>query len=479
MRLTAWYTLASFAIILVTVTLLYLVLVSGLDNVVDRFLADKVGVLRGLVYDPARAKALQSEVAPEQAARQYAQVYVRILDDEGRLIMETPGMSEVLPAWLFPAPVPSQHPPEPAVGLTSRHHEPFRAIAAKAARPPRDRPDKSGKAKEPRERVIQVAIDNTPQQELITVYRARYWAILAAALVLSALAGHRIAQRSLRPVRQIAQTVQGISSTRLSDRVQATQLPAELSTLGEAFNATMDRLQDAFERLGQFSADLAHELRTPLTNLRGGAEVALSKARSADEYRQALESNLEEAVRISRIIDSLLFLARAEDPRTQIHCETLDLAAELSAVREFYEAAAAEARVKLAVECPPGLSGRMDRVLLQRAVGNLVGNALRYTPSGGRIQIAAQQADGQLQVQVSDTGSGIAPEHLPHVFDRFYRADRSRAAGGGVGLGLAIVKSIASLHGGTVQIASHLGKGTTVTLRVPASEDQGAAERRS
>ena len=170
-----------------------------------------------------------------------------------------------------------------------------------------------------------------------------------------------------------------------------------------------------------------------------------------------------------RLCESLLFLARAEHPETQIRREPLDLGNLLEGVREFYEPAAAESGVTLRVSVPGPLPAELDRTLLQRAAGNLVENSLAHTAKGGAITLSASRENGQVTLEVADSGCGIAAEHLPRVFDRLYRVDRSRtAATGGAGLGLAIVKSIAELHGGTARIASEVGKGTKVTLTLPA-----------
>jgi two-component system heavy metal sensor histidine kinase CusS len=174
-------------------------------------------------------------------------------------------------------------------------------------------------------------------------------------------------------------------------------------------------------------------------------------------------------VRLSRLIDGLLFLARAEDPRTQVEREPVDVGRELAAVREFYEATAAEAGVKLTAVPRPGPVADLNRPFLQRALGNLVANALAHTPPGGAVTLTATQEGGWVRVEVADTGCGIPESHLPYVFDRCYRVDRARSpASGGLGLGLAIVKGIAELHGGSVSLASAVGRGTRVALLLPA-----------
>jgi two-component system heavy metal sensor histidine kinase CusS len=231
------------------------------------------------------------------------------------------------------------------------------------------------------------------------------------------------------------------------------------------------RLEDSFGRLSRFSADIAHELRTPVNNIRGESEVALARPRSVAEYQETLGSCLEESVRLSELIESLLFLARAESPGEHLKRQRQNIGSLLAAVREYYEAAAADSGVRLRVECEEELVGDVDGSLLQRALGNLVSNALAHTGAGGTVLLSATQDSHQLRIEVSDTGSGISPEALPKVFDRFYRADPARPRrSGGSGLGLSIMQQIVFLHGGDVQIESNTGSGTTVSVTLPAAE---------
>jgi two-component system heavy metal sensor histidine kinase CusS len=269
-------------------------------------------------------------------------------------------------------------------------------------------------------------------------------------------------------VEAVARTAARVDPGHLGERIATAGLPAELLALASTFNAMLDRLEESFTRLRRFSADIAHELRTPVGNLRGEIEVALGRPRSAEEYREVLGSGLEECGRLAGLIDGLLFLARAESPRAQIGRERLDVAEELRAVSEFYEATAAEAGVRLAVAGDRAVPAELNRPLFQRAVGNLLANALAHTPPGGSVTLTARQAGSEVEVEVTDTGGGIPAEHLPHVFDRFYRADEARS-GGGVGLGLAIVRGIVELHGGTAEVHSEPGSGTRVRLIFPVA----------
>jgi two-component system, OmpR family, heavy metal sensor histidine kinase CusS len=308
-------------------------------------------------------------------------------------------------------------------------------------------------------------MDCSLEEDLLAAYRGQLGLVLGTALVLCTLAGYWIARRGIRPVAEIVETARRMRSSTLHQRLAVQGLPAELFQLASTFNEMLDRLEESFSRLARFSADIAHELRTPVNILRGEAEVALGKLRSPEEYREVLASSLEECVRLSHLIDNLLFLARAESPQSQIVREPMDIGRELEGLRDFYEAAASEAGVAMACNSQAGIVAALDRALFQRAVGNLVANALAHTGPGGTITLSAAGEHDAVRVEVADTGCGIAPEHLPHVFDRFYRVDAARSSGSGrVGLGLAIAKSIATLHGGSAVIASEVGRGTRITL---------------
>jgi two-component system heavy metal sensor histidine kinase CusS len=240
------------------------------------------------------------------------------------------------------------------------------------------------------------------------------------------------------------------------------------------FNAMLERLEESFARLSRFSADIAHELRTPVNNIRGEAEVTLARARTPEEYIEVLGSCLEESVRLSELVESLLFLARSESPgdhlkRTPEHLDRL-----LTDLRDYYEATATEMGVTLTASAPDGIVADVDRALLQRALGNLVSNALAHCSAGNGIWLSAERRNGTIRLEIRDTGSGIAADALPRVFDRFYRADPARSRNsGGTGLGLAIVKQIVVLHGGDVQIVSDPGRGTTVSVVLPQSAPNG------
>jgi two-component system heavy metal sensor histidine kinase CusS len=315
---------------------------------------------------------------------------------------------------------------------------------------------------------IQVAVDLTQQEDLLARYRTWLWSILALALIVCPLIGYQIARHGIHYVREVTETAQRIGSATLDERIQPDGYPDELADLARTFNGMLDRLEESFGRLSRFSADIAHELRTPVNNIRGEAEVALARARSVDEYREVVASCLEEAVRLSELIGSLLFLARTENPATHIKRELVNLQQLLAGVCDYYDASAGENGVTLSVNCAQVIAAEADRSLLQRAVSNLVSNAIANTPPGGSIVLTADADRTHVRISVADNGVGISAQDLPNIFDRFYRVDPARSQrSGGTGLGLAIVKGIVHLHGGRVEISSKLGEGTSVFLDLP------------
>jgi two-component system heavy metal sensor histidine kinase CusS len=311
---------------------------------------------------------------------------------------------------------------------------------------------------------IQGALNVSTDQDLLARYRFDIGAVLIVGLLVAATVAVVITRRGLLPLVSITRATERIGAQQLQERIRTGPWPSELVSLAAAFDQMLDRLQDSFERLSQFSADLAHELRSPINNLMGEAQVALSQERSAAEYARVLHSALEEHGRLARMIDSMLFLAQADQARAAPSLAPLDAGAELRKVAEFYQALADEQGVELT--CTGRCEVLADPSLLRRALSNLLSNALKHTPRGGRVTLhAADILPDERSLSVIDTGTGIAAEHLPRLADRFYRVDPSRANSAvGSGLGLAIVKSIMELHGGQLRIDSAVGKGTTATL---------------
>lgn len=290
---------------------------------------------------------------------------------------------------------------------------------------------------------------------------------LPVALLAAGLVGLLLARRALAPIDRITRTARELSAADLSRRLDLELPDDELGRLARTFDEMLERIDTAFRRQRQFTADASHELRTPLTIMRGQLEVALSRPRQSEEYRATLEAQAEQVERLSALVTSLLTLARADAGQIPLQCEVLDVAALVETSVEQVAPLAAERGVTLETAGPP-TTVHADATLLVQLLLNLLDNALRHTPSGGSIEVTWAVQAGTLQLSVRDTGSGIAPEHLPRVFERFYRAGQARErAAGGVGIGLAICRWIVEAHGGTISIASTLGQGTTVLVTLP------------
>lgn len=305
--------------------------------------------------------------------------------------------------------------------------------------------------------------------ELLDRYRHRLYLAGIGGALLAFLMGFLLIRESLKPLAEIAHHALAVTVARLNTRLDVPHAPRELDVLQNALNAMLGRLDHGFARLSQYTADLAHDLRTPLANLRGTAEVALARPRTADEYQAALESNLEECGRLERMISNVLLLARTEHPEFVVQQQEFEVPAELARIADYFEGVAEDAGVKLQVGGHAHL--RADVELFRRAIGNLLANAIRYTPRGSGISLSATTGAQVVMVTVANAGTPIDRALLERIFDRFYCVDPARSssqrATGSAGLGLAIVRNIMHLHRGSVRAESDAA-GTRFILSFPA-----------
>jgi heavy metal sensor kinase len=301
--------------------------------------------------------------------------------------------------------------------------------------------------------------------------RTLAWQLAASGLAVLAvgLAGGWLISRSItRPIAAISRTASEISATNLSRRIDTVGIDAELVGLATILNQMFARLEAAFERQSRFTSDASHELRTPLAVIHAHAELALGKSRSAEEYRETLVACLKATSRMATLVDGLLTLARADAGRLDVHFATVDLRAIVAEVVDQYQPQAATSGIALsaALDQPAAVKG--DPALLARVSSNLLSNALRYTPEGGRVRVSLRAETGAALLVVEDSGCGIPPEDQSKVFERFFRADKARSrAAGGNGLGLAICKTLVDVHQGTIGFTSVPDRGTRFEVRLP------------
>jgi two-component system heavy metal sensor histidine kinase CusS len=425
------------------------------DNAV---LADKVASLRADLHEsgPARfAEELKGRRGGEHTA-----YWIRMLDSQGRTYAETPGMDGLLPPEIFPPPPASAR----ASADTQKSVSTVGSLKDYRRGPKLFSLVTLNEESGSQPYILQVAQDRSSDERVERNFAVLFIMVLSGSVLASGLIAIVVTKRGLHPLREMTQSVARVGPTHLKERVIPADWPLELKPLAIAFDDMLKRLDDSFTRLSQFSADLAHELRTPIANMIGEAQVALTRDRTAAEYRETIESSVGECERLSRIVDNLLFVARVDAAREPVARKRFNARAAAEKIATFYQAIAEERHVT--ISCSGEAPIYADPDLFERALGNLLDNALRFTPENGSIQILLSEHDDNVEVTISDTGCGIASEHLPRVFDRFYRAESSRGSDG-AGLGLALVKSILDLHGGSAKIESEVGRGTTVKLKFP------------
>lgn len=451
-RLAIFYTFGTTALLLVTMVVLYGVVVRYSDTNDDLFLNDKLRTVRA---DLAGKNANQEGLLEEEVPSEGSDYFVRVLDRRtGKVLAESAEMGKQLSPSVFPAPPLDGHIPEEGTEYKTSAGKWFLLMSALA---------KIDRLM-PQPVVLQIAQDRSDDKAFADFFRNLLLAVLVGGAGSSAAVAVLVARRALRPLEQMVAAMKRVQASYLQQRVDRDRWPKELDSLAAAFDEMLARLKESFERLSAFSADLAHELRTPIQNLRGEAEVALTRTRTADEYREVIELSIEEYQGLASMIDNLLFLARAENAETPLNRLTFKAGPEIDTILDFYDAAAREQNIALSRQGDADLYA--DAMLVRRAVSNLVSNALQHTSAGGQVLLAVKQENGSVEIQAQDTGCGIGSEHLPRIFNRFYRADAARSSNsGGVGLGLAIVKSIMDLHGGSVTAESKPGEGTIITLR--------------
>jgi len=317
--------------------------------------------------------------------------------------------------------------------------------------------------------VLQIAAPWDPADDLLTELISGLFLASVLFLLLSGVGSGLLVGRALSPIDRIVTDAEALNLEQLNDALLSphTLSDTEIGHLVSALNRMLGRVSRSVAAQSRFTADASHELRTPLTILRGQFELALSRPRTAAEYREAVESGLEETLRMARIVDSLASLARGEAAGAALHTAPVSLAAAAEEVSRVQSAFAAEKHVSLVFDTQGDAFVRGDADALRRLVQNLVENAVTYTPPGGTVTVTVSEDAAFCRLSVADTGLGIAPADLPLVFDRFFRADPARANTGGSGLGLSIVQSIAEAHGGTVCAESEIGRGSTFTVTLP------------
>lgn len=315
--------------------------------------------------------------------------------------------------------------------------------------------------------------------ESLAKVRRLCFAILLTTPLIAIAIGSFLARRSLQPVRRIMQTAREINAHDLKERIPLSGTGDEMDQLANTVNGMLNRIEQKVREIQQFTADASHELRTPLAALRGNAELALTQQRTANELRQTIEESVSLYERLQRIAEDLLLLARLDTGETIIWREAVRLDTALADVLDLYGPMGEDKGISLVVDAADNLFVEGDGGRLRQVIGNLLDNAIKYTPHGGQIRVSLVRSNGHMKLEIADTGIGIPEEDLPKVFDRFYRADPSRStlSTPGSGLGLSISRSIVEAHGGTIEIQSSPQRGTRVRVLIPVGTAQDEAPK--
>ncbi len=376
---------------------------------------------------------------------------LHISDAAGRLIYSSPGPD----LSLMPALSPDQLAPDGIQQWSDSRHN-YSALVQQVA-------GKSGA-----DYTVIIAVITDHYLHFLHEFRRTLWIMVIGGIVVMGLMGWIAVRHGHRPLHHIVDQISRISANELNTRLDPGAVPAELTELALSFNELLQRMEEAFNRISNFSADIAHELRTPVTNLMTQSQVTLSQVRSMEEYREILYSNMEEYERMAQMIDDMLFLAKADNGLHPPNAEDVDLENEVRSLFDYYEAWAEERRVSLALKGAAHIQG--DRLMLRRALGNLLSNAIRHTPAGSTVNVQLGSAGSRVHIAVQNPGAPLPAEQIARIFDRFYRTDPSRQQSGeGAGLGLAIVKSIVKSHGGKI-VATSDKTCTQFRVSLPATD---------
>ncbi len=458
-RLTLWGAGMTLLVCLLMSAVLYVGMYYSLLREVDGFVHGEVRELTALVKEhPGDYAAAQKAIRLELGSRPRADLSFRVFDARGRLLISS-DPNDKGDQWF---PLPSDFESLLAHRYYLTVHPPGKAHPIRTCSMTLPQPDGTLL-------IAQAGYLLDHMSQSLAYLRRNCGIALTVVVVLALVVSRFMAYRSLRSVDLMTATAMRIGTRRLTDRLPRTGNGDEIDRLAETLNNMLDRIESHVRRLQQFTADASHELRSPLAALRGNAEVALTSARSADDLRHVIEDSVEHYDRLSRIAEDLLLLARVDAGENILRPERIRLDKAVEDVVDLYAPLAADRKIELQFDRRQEIVLRADGARVRQVVGNLIDNAIKYTEGPGRIEVSLTASNGHARIGVRDTGVGIPSDELPHVFDRFYRVDRSRSLrrAPGSGLGLPICRSIIEAHGGRIDLESKYGEGTTATVVLP------------
>lgn len=452
-RLTAWYSLILALSLCLFGAIAYFAMIHSIRATIDPSLRQRIQAVHNIIHEdsPSGLAALQDEFR-ELADSEGAGARLRVTYEGGAVIFASPDMQSAREP---------RHPQDANHPFISR-------IGDARYRFLRERIGIGGEHYD-----VEVASSLEDYDQALERFRIVMYSAAPAFLILAALGGYWLSRRALAPVDEITRAARNIGAQDLSQRLEVPRSSDELQRLTNTLNEMLARLEAAFHRVTQFTADASHELRTPVSVVRTSAELALRKPRTDAEYREALVRILGESERVSHLIDQLLLLARADSASATLPAVRTDLASALQSACSEAKVLAEAKQLKFSQSIPEqSFWVQGDAASLHRLFVILLDNAVKYTPNGGEINVRLGSDDLYAVAEIRDSGIGIAPQDLPHIFDRFYRSDRARSReSGGTGLGLAIGRWIAQAHRGEIRVESLPAKGSDFEVRIPLSQE--------
>lgn len=457
-KLAVWYTSTFLTIILLIFGFLDYRLRHNLLKEIDRMLVDEGHeIINEVLKNPESSEGGLQEYGKIASNRRYYQIAFRLLDNQGKPFYAHPHIRGVI----FPF-------AESSLDLTG--HKTLTTENLEV--PPRGTPFRLCtyyyRERGDLKYVVQTVTYPRMMKKNVLNFRRNLVTAFLLAFLFGSLGGWFLSRRTLRPIDKITATTKRITATSLSERLALHGTDDELDQLARTINEMLERLEESFQKLSQFTADAAHELRTPITALKGETEVLLSQRRSLEEYGNALAANLERLDFLTKLVNDLLLLSQADEGSQVLQVETILLPELLRELWDAFTLVAAQKEINSAFECSEELRINGDSLKLKQLFSNLIDNAIKYTPEGGEISLSSKRAYDGVKITLKDSGIGIPGDDLPRIFDRFYRVDKSRSRlSGGTGLGLSICQWIVKAHKGTIGVDSQPHQGTTFTVTLP------------
>jgi len=459
-KLTIFNTIAFLLMAICICTFLYFRLEHNLLKEIDRLLADEARELMGYFYDYdffQDVKSIEKRFDKAMLTRKKYPFYYRILNAEGKVIVASKGTPSIKTPF-----------DETILKKARRKKVTTHNILLPDQRYPYRLQNTPVSIGSRLIYIVQIATHLKSMQKTLENFRINILLAILITLFLGSLGGWVISRRGLSPIRVIIEATNKITATSLKERLPAPHSGDEIDYLVNTINHMIARLESSFKKMAQFSADVSHELRSPLCSLKGETEVTLSQDRSLEEYRNVLAKNLETFDSLNKTIEDLLLLSKTDSGNVPLDLATIRLDNLLSNLYDLFKVLADQKNINFTTSPMEKVELKGDKTKLQQLFSNLIDNAIKYTPAGGEINLSLKKQPDQIEVMVKDSGIGIPENELPHIFDRFYRVEKSRSkATGGTGLGLSICKWIVKAHQGEIKAESTPGKGSAFTIILP------------